>query len=206
MSRIAPSCHLSKNRRWSSITPNLPHRHISARLRRAGPHPAHGITLAETWVKARPNLHLPGRRNFKRNSTMTSHVTTSSSINSIRSMRLGLFAAILAALIAAPMAHAQMQIATVPVQNDAFLIATNNSTDTVYVVNTCSTDPSCSGTVPGTVTVINGQTNMVTATVTVGINPQYAVVNSVTNKIYVSNRRDNTVSVIDGATNTVIKT
>ncbi len=137
---------------------------------------------------------------------MTSQATTLWNVSTIRSIRLGLFLAIMAALALAPPAHAQMQIGTVPVQNGAYLIATNNATDTVYVVNSCGTDPSCSGTTPGTVTVINGQNDTVTATVTVGINPVWATVNSVTNKIYVANRHDNNISVISGATNTVTKT
>ena len=91
-------------------------------------------------------------------------------------------------------------------QNDAFWLTANPATNTVYVVNTCGPDPSCGGTVPGTVTVVNGANNSVTATINVQIFPEFAVVNSITNKIYVTNRHSNSVSVIDGATNTVIKT
>jgi YVTN family beta-propeller protein len=43
-------------------------------------------------------------------------------------------------------------------------------------------------------------------TVAVGTNPQQIAVNPVTNRIYVSNLGDNTVSVIDGSTNTVVDT
>ncbi len=111
----------------------------------------------------------------------------------------------LLAVMAMP-AHGQMNIATVPVQNAAYYLAANSATNMVYVVNTCGTIPNCNGTQPGTVTVINGATNMVAANVTVGDNPQFLVINSTTNKIYVTNRKDNTVSVINGATNTVIKT
>src|SRR5260370_23622305 len=49
-----------------------------------------------------------------------------------------------------------------------------------------------------------GQT--VTATVAVGQSPSAMAVNPVTNKIYVANRSDNTVTVIDGASNTVSAT
>ncbi len=101
---------------------------------------------------------------------------------------------------------AQTLIATVPVQNDNFYLAGNPVTNMVYVTNTCGNDPSCGNSSPGTVSVINGVTNTIAATITVGIRPEFVVINPVTNKVYVSNRRDNTVSVIDGATNTVIKT
>src|SRR5271157_1263070 len=103
-------------------------------------------------------------------------------------------------------AAAQTLIATVPVENDAFYLAANPATNKIYVVNTCGTDPGCGSNSPGTVTVIDGVTNTVTATITVGIRAEFLVVNSATNKIYVTNRHDNSVSVINGATNTVIKT
>ncbi len=62
---------------------------------------------------------------------------------------------------------------------------------------------------PGTVTVIDGATNNVLSTVTVGCLPHSLAANPVTNKIYVSNVCGNdpqclsvgTVTVIDGATN-----
>jgi len=120
--------------------------------------------------------------------------------------RISIFALLAILAVTAMPAAAQMVIATVPVQNDAFYLAANPATNMVYVANTCGTDPGCGGTQPGTVTVINGATNMVAATVNVGIFPEFLVINPVTNKIYVTNRRDNTVSVINGATNTVIKT
>ena len=116
------------------------------------------------------------------------------------------FVIVLVVILAAVLpAAAQVNIATVPVENDAFYLAANPATNTLYVTNTCGTDPAC-GSGPATVTVINGATNTVTATITVGGRAQFLVVNPVTNKIYVTNRRDNTVSVIDGATNTVIHT
>jgi len=114
---------------------------------------------------------------------------------------------VLVVLLAAGLpAAAQTLIGSVQVESGAYYLAANPATNMVYVANTCGTDPACSGTQPGTVSVINGQTNMVVATVTVQIFPEFLVVNQVTNKIYVSNRRSNSVSVIDGRTNTVIKT
>jgi YVTN family beta-propeller protein len=103
-------------------------------------------------------------------------------------------------------AASQTLIGSVNVQNGAYYLTANSATNMVYVVNTCGTDPSCSGTVPGTVTVINGINNTVAATINVQTFPEFAVVNSTTNKIYVSNRNSNTVSVINGATNTVTTT
>ena len=103
-------------------------------------------------------------------------------------------------------AAAQIVLATVPVGQDAFYLAANPVTNKIYVANYCGNDPGCGSQSPGTVTVINGLTNTVDATVTVGGRPPFLLINPVTNKIYIPNRRDNTVSVINGATNTVIKT
>jgi YVTN family beta-propeller protein len=49
-------------------------------------------------------------------------------------------------------------------------------------------------------------TTFAATTITVGINPQDLAVNSITNRIYVSNLTDNSVSVIDGSSNTVVDT
>jgi len=46
----------------------------------------------------------------------------------------------------------------------------------------------------------------VVATITVGNQPIYLAVDEQRNRVYVSNQADNTVSVIDGATNTVVRT
>jgi YVTN family beta-propeller protein len=56
------------------------------------------------------------------------------------------------------------------------------------------------------VSVINGATNTVVATVTVGNEPDAIAVNSATNQIYVTNHGSGTMSVISGATNTVAAT
>jgi YVTN family beta-propeller protein len=53
--------------------------------------------------------------------------------------------------------------------------------------------------------VLDGLTNSVAATVTVGVSPQGVGINPTTNRIYVANR-GGTVSVIDGGTNLVIAT
>ena len=103
-------------------------------------------------------------------------------------------------------AVAQTLLGTVPVEQSPSYLAANPATNKIYVANTCGTDPSCAPTSPGTVTVIDGLTNTVTTTVSVGVRPNFLVINPVTNKIYVTNRHDNTVSVINGATNTVTST
>jgi YVTN family beta-propeller protein/predicted outer membrane repeat protein len=69
-------------------------------------------------------------------------------------------------------------------------------TGQVYVANSTG----------NTVSVIDGPTNTVTATVTVGDSPQAVAVNPVTGQVYVANAGDTTMSVIDGATNTVTAT
>jgi YVTN family beta-propeller protein len=101
-------------------------------------------------------------------------------------------------------------IATVTVENHPWVAVVNSATNRIYVLNACGTDPSC-GTYNGTVSVIDGVSNTVVATVPVGVNAHWPVVNSVTNKIYVPNVCGNdpcfppygtgTVTVIDGATN-----
>jgi YVTN family beta-propeller protein len=54
-----------------------------------------------------------------------------------------------------------------------------------------------------TVSVIDTATNIVTATVNVGVNPDRIVVSPDGKKVYVVNSADGTISVIDTATNTV---
>ena len=56
------------------------------------------------------------------------------------------------------------------------------------------------------VSVIDGASNTVVATVAVGNNPGGVAVNPNTNRIYVANSGSGNVSVIDGASNTVIAT
>jgi YVTN family beta-propeller protein len=100
-------------------------------------------------------------------------------------------------------AAAQTLIATVSVgQAPGYLVA-NPVTNKIYIENICGTDPSCSS--PGSITVIDGVTNQ-TANIPVGNNPQFMVMNNATNKLYVTNRADGTVTIINGATNQVIKT
>ena len=60
--------------------------------------------------------------------------------------------------------------------------------------------------VGGTISIIDGTTNTVSANVTVGTNPAGVAINKVTDTIYVSNSSDGTLSVINGSTNAVSAT
>jgi YVTN family beta-propeller protein len=71
----------------------------------------------------------------------------------------------------------------------------NSTTNKIYVANNGTV-----GTMPGTVTVIDGATNN-TTTVSAGTNPRAVAVNAVTNKIYVANEGSQNVTIIDGSTN-----
>lgn len=84
-------------------------------------------------------------------------------------------------------------VTSVPVGANPTAVAVNSVTNQIYVANGGITQ----GT---TVSVIDGATNLQTATVTVGTGPESIAVNPLTNKIYVGNQ-DTTVTVIDGATN-----
>jgi YVTN family beta-propeller protein len=86
-------------------------------------------------------------------------------------------------------------IDTVPTDVAPAAVAANPRTNLVYVANS-----------PGTVTVIDGATDQVTATITLPgtqLIPRGLAVNPTTNRIYVANTGNATISVIDGATNQV---
>lgn len=76
-------------------------------------------------------------------------------------------------------------------------VAADPQTDTIYATN-----PQ----VPNTVSVINGQTNRVTASIPVGDIPQGVAVNPASSAIYVANEFSGTVSAISGPTQKVIAT
>src|ERR1035441_3267808 len=85
--------------------------------------------------------------------------------------------------------------ATVTVENYPQAVAVNPVTNTIYVVNYCGNQGGCNvNPVPGTVSVINGATNTVTNTVTVGYGAVLLFVDSATNKIWVGNSCGNTPS------------
>jgi YVTN family beta-propeller protein len=76
-------------------------------------------------------------------------------------------------------------------------LAINATTNKIYVVNYCGSDPFCGRN--GTVTVINGADNY-TSSVNVGRLPVVLAVNPVTNLIYVPDS-ENDMTIINGATN-----
>ena len=93
-----------------------------------------------------------------------------------------------------------------------FGLAVNPKTNMIYVANIggAGVDP-CGSEPSSTVSVIDGSTNNVVNTVTVGLGPAFVAVNPKTNKIYVTVNGGcctdgNTVAVIDGSTNTVVDT
>jgi len=92
-------------------------------------------------------------------------------------------------------ASAQTVVATVPVGLAPYGVAVNPTTSRIYVANNGNS----------TVSVIDGATNTVMATVA-GVPSPSVAVNPATNRIYVSNLSGTNVSVIDGATNTVVAT
>lgn len=81
---------------------------------------------------------------------------------------------------------------TIQVGNYPWDIAINTVTNKIYVTNYGD----------GTVSVIDGATNLVTATITVRDGPGALAINTSTNMIYVCNWSENTISVLNGANNT----
>jgi DNA-binding beta-propeller fold protein YncE len=94
---------------------------------------------------------------------------------------------------------------SVPAGVDPDSIAVNSVTNQIYVANRCWYDPTCRGkSRPQTVAVIDDAT-LAFANVGVGAGPFGLAVNSVTNRIYVPNGLDATVSVIDGTPPTALQ-
>lgn len=93
-------------------------------------------------------------------------------------------------------ASADALLVNVPTGNNPGSVAVNPVTNKIYVLNSLD----------GTMTVIDGASNLATATVAVGLRPNGMAVNTVTNKIYVSNTDRDIVTVIDGDTNDVTST
>src|ERR1700730_1909578 len=90
-------------------------------------------------------------------------------------------------LLVPALARGQTVVATVPVGSNPSAIAVSSSTNKIYVANCLPPSGGMAGRgTPGTVTVIDGETNT-TTTVSAGICPTAVAVNSVTNKIYVAN-------------------
>jgi YVTN family beta-propeller protein len=92
-------------------------------------------------------------------------------------------------------------------------IAVDPVSDKIYVANWCGNATACLSS-PDTVSVIDGSSDTVTATIPVGFQPKFVAVDSATDRIYAVNlcgadatcQSAASVSVIDGATNTVTAT
>jgi YVTN family beta-propeller protein len=81
-------------------------------------------------------------------------------------------------------------------------LAVNPDTNRIFV-GICDSD---FGADPDKVMVIDGATDAVLASITIGNHPSAIAVNVNTNRVYVANRGSDRVSVIDGHTDTVIAT
>lgn len=118
-------------------------------------------------------------------------------------------------LLPPPASRAQTIVATVPAGATPSAIAVNPVTNKIYVANCIPLSGGINGRgTPGTVTVIEGDTNT-TTTVPAGICPTAIAVNPVTNKVYVANFGHSSITcgscfdygsitVVDGATNTSV--
>ena len=83
----------------------------------------------------------------------------------------------------------------ISVGNSPFGVAVNPNTNLAYVANSNSS----------TVSVIDGKTNSVIATIPVGNSPFGVAVNPNTNLAYVAATNSHLIYVIDGNTNSVVK-
>jgi YVTN family beta-propeller protein len=85
---------------------------------------------------------------------------------------------------------------TITVGTGAMFLAVNSTTNRIYVSNTIS----------NTISVIDGGSNTVIATVPLSVSPDGIVVNPTTNMVYVAAPLTGDVVVIDGSSNTVVTT
>jgi YVTN family beta-propeller protein len=92
------------------------------------------------------------------------------------------------------------------VPNFPVSVAVNPVTNMIYVVENDSNAGCTSGCIPNQVAVINPGNNNAITNIGVGNSPVAVVVNPVTNLIYVANSGSNSVSMIDGSSNTVTAT
>jgi YVTN family beta-propeller protein len=89
-------------------------------------------------------------------------------------------------------------IATIPVGTTPVAVAVNTATGIAAVVN--------SGVSPGTVSLIDTSTNLVTNTVTVGEKPSAVAIDNLLDLALIVNNGDNTVSILDLSSDTVTST
>ncbi|MBI2326785.1 hypothetical protein HYU92_00550 [Candidatus Curtissbacteria bacterium] len=88
--------------------------------------------------------------------------------------------------------------ATISVGDSPRGIGINQATNRIYVTN-----PGPEGGHGFDLSVIDGATNEVLTTLVLGDNPIFPAVNPITNRIYVGNYSSNSLSIVDGSTNTV---
>jgi YVTN family beta-propeller protein len=100
------------------------------------------------------------------------------------------------ALSACSLAQAQTVSRNLAAGQQPMAIAVNETTNKAYIVNHNS----------ASVTVIDGKTRAVVATVKTGAGPEGIAVNPATNRVYVANAGDSSVTVIDGGNDTVVAT
>lgn len=112
---------------------------------------------------------------------------------------IGIFAAFLSASLPAS-AQIRDGFITLTEGTFPFHVGVNPVTNRIF------TSSQGDGAEDGIVTVIDGATNGIVATVAVGAVAEDIVANPVTNRIYVGSFRSRTVAVIDGSDNTVIAT
>jgi YVTN family beta-propeller protein len=98
--------------------------------------------------------------------------------------------------------------ANIKIGTGAYDLSVNPLTNIVYVTNSGDDTVSVIDGISASryISVIDGNTNTVTANIKVGSSPSDVSVNPSTNMVYVIKYHDNTVSVIDGKTNTVTAT
>jgi YVTN family beta-propeller protein len=78
----------------------------------------------------------------------------------------------------------------------SFGISTNTILNSFYVLNRQE----------NRISVLDGKSNKIIATVSVGRSPELIATNPTTNRVFVCNDDENTVSVLDGISNTIIAT
>ncbi|MDE1767574.1 MAG: YncE family protein, partial [Thaumarchaeota archaeon] len=101
--------------------------------------------------------------------------------------------------------NSNTKIASIQVGANPAGIAVNANTNRIYVLHRNNFNNIDHTWQNGTVSVIDGNTNTKIASIQVGAQPLGIAVNANTNRIYVTNYHDGTISVIDGIDNKIIR-
>ena len=94
--------------------------------------------------------------------------------------------------------------ATVAAQSEPTAVAVDPVTNSVYVAN-LNNNCDSSGACGNSVTVINGATNAVTATLPTDTEPYSVAINPVTGKVYIANIMGDDVTVVDAVSYTHLR-